>query len=351
MYLEGNLLRSEKRAWLKQKVFALLFASGLVRLGRSWWKDSLTVLNYHRIADPQREGEDTFRPNISASPEQFERQMDYLTRWFRVVSLREVVDWLDGRHRLPPYAALITFDDGYLDNYTHAYPILRRYGLPAVIFLATGYLETDRPFYWDLVAYCLHHTTQRQLFLPDGTLRCWTCQRDAERIAEEVIRQLKALPEVEKRAWLEQLPEQSGVVPPVGFFAGLMLRWEQVREMRQNGIEFGGHTMTHPILTCISLEQAWQEIEGGTARLVQELGEIPLGFAYPNGGPTDFNADVQRLVEQAGYRLAFTLLHGPSRLWEVRQEPFAVRRVFISYKHTLAEFAALLSWPNRYRPS
>jgi peptidoglycan/xylan/chitin deacetylase (PgdA/CDA1 family) len=349
MYLKNGSGRKTWRSKLKESIFNFAFRSGLIRFGRSFNKNSLTVLTYHRIDDPNRADFDTFTPNVSATPEDFDRQMDYIARWFNVVSTRQVVEWLRGEKELPSHAALITFDDGYLDNYTNAYPILRKHNFPAIIFLTTNHIESDLPFYWDLIAYCFHHTNQNQIQFPDGTLRKWNNHTEAERLSEDLITFLKTLSEDEKCAWVKRLPDMLDVKIPVGIFRNLMVSWDQVREMHQNGIEFGGHTMNHPILTRVPLDRAREEIFGSKARVEAELGKETFGFAYPNGLEDNFNEDIQRVTEEAGCGVAFTLLNGPSPLSEVKRQPFAVRRVFISHQHTLPLFAALVSWVNRYR--
>lgn len=349
MYLNSVATRKTWRSKLKESVFALAFQSGLVRFGRGFNKNSLTVLNYHRIDDPDRADFDTFKPNVSARPEDFARQMDYVARWFNVISTRQLVNWLRGGAPLPPHAALITFDDGYLDNYANAYPILRGHGFPAIIFLAVNHIESDLPFYWDLIAYCFFHTKRNSVSFPNGSRREWTGRFEGEQTSRELIDSLKTLSEDEKRAWVERLPDMLEVSIPTGFFRNLMISWDQAREMRQNGIEFGGHTMSHPILTRVPLEQAREEIFGSKARVEKELGQEAVGFAYPNGLENDYNADIQRAAEEAGCGAAFTLLDGPSPLSEVKRSPFAIRRIFISHKHTLPQFAALVSWVNRYR--
>ncbi len=349
MYLNAVSTKRTWRSALKEKFFEIAFHSGLVRLGRSFRKDSLTVLNYHRIDDPDRPDFDTFKPNVSARPEDFDRQMEYVAKWFNVVSTQDVVDWLHGKKQLPPYAALITFDDGYLDNYKYAYPILRKHNFSAIIFLTTNHIENDIPFYWDLIAYCFYNSKINHIEFPDGSRREWKSRAEAEQVSGKLIESLKGLTEDEKRAWVARVPEMLGVTIPAGFFRNLMVSWDQVREMSQNGMEFGGHTMNHPILTRIPLERAKQEIEGSKERVEKELGKKVVGFAYPNGLTNDFNRDIQKITEEAGCGVAFSLLNGPSPNVEVRREPFAVRRVFISHKHTLPQFAALVSWVNRYR--
>jgi peptidoglycan/xylan/chitin deacetylase (PgdA/CDA1 family) len=350
MYLSNAATRKTWRSAVKEKLFAFIFHSGLVRHGRRLWKNSLTVLNYHRIGDPTQDDFDTFKPNVSARPEDFARQMEYVWRWFNVISTRDLVNWLNGGKSLPPHAALITFDDGYLDNYTFAYPTLRKYNFPATIFLTTNHIENDVPFYWDLVAYCLYHTRRESIQLPDGTQQSWGNRLELDHASGKLIESLKALSENEKKGWVARLPDMLDISIPADFFRKLMLSWDQVREMNRNGIEFGGHTMSHPILTRIPLEKAKEEIEGSKARVEQELGEKILGFAYPNGLLNDFNREIERRVVEAGYGAAFTLLNGPSRNVEVKREPFAIRRIFISHKHSLPQFAALVSWVSRYRP-
>ncbi len=351
MYLSDTPIKKSWRSSFKKRLFAFAYNSGLVRIGHGLWTNTITVLNYHRIDDLDREGFDTFRPNISARPKDFESQMEYMARWFNIVSLNDVVNWLDGRKTLPSHAALITFDDGYLDNYTNAYPVLRKYNFPAVIFLTTGHIQQDIPFYWDLIAYCFHHTLRDHIELPDNTHLHWQNTIELSKASSTLIEQLKSLPESEKLAWVEKLPKLLDVSIPTGYFRALIVDWDQIREMHQSGIEFGGHTMSHPILTRVPIEHAREEIEGSKARIERELGEEILGFAYPNGLMNDFNSEIESLTAQAGFRAAFTLLNGPSTQREVKRNPFSIRRVFISHKHTLPEFAVLVSGFNRYRPS
>jgi peptidoglycan/xylan/chitin deacetylase (PgdA/CDA1 family) len=336
------------RSSLKRKVLNLAFNTGLIHLGRALWTRSLTVVNYHRIDDPYRADFDSFRPNVSATPQDFERQMDYLAKWFNVVSLSDIVAWLDGHKDLPPYAALITFDDGYLDNYTSAFPILREHKFPALIFLTTGHIGTDAPFYWDMAAYCFSHTEIDHVTFPDGHVESWTNQKQLEQVSKNWIEVMKTLPHAEKQIYVENLPVLLGVSIPAGFFQKSMMDWDQVKEMQKGGIEFGAHTMHHPILTRISVEQVREEVMGSKSRIEKELGQRVLGFAYPNGQASDLNTGIEQIVAESGIKAAFTLLSGPSSLDEVKRDPFAIRRIFISHRHSLAEYALLLSPLNRY---
>ena len=107
--------------------------------------------------------------------------------------------------------------------------------------------------------------------------------------------------------------------------------------------------MRHPILTRIPLEKVREEVLGSKSRIEEELGVPVFGFAYPNGQASDLNEAVEKIVAESGIRAAFTLLNGPSSQSEVKRNPYAIRRIFISHRHSLAECAMLLSPINRYR--
>ena len=304
------------------------------------WPRRLTVLAYHRIADPNVPGFDTFEPNVSATPVAFAAQMDFIQRRFNVVSGSDLVAWIQGQQSLPPYPALITFDDGYRDNYDHAWPVLQQRSMPAVIFLATDHIGQPSPFYWDLAAHCFYHTGQNEADLPLVGRQ----QRHDEEGWAVVMRNwlsgLKELADREKWAAVRQLPQALGVSLPEDAFAGLHLTWEHVRTMVAGGVEMGAHTQSHPILTRVPLEQARIEITDSKSRIETEIGRPITTFAYPNGLRADFGPAVQSLLAQIGFKVAFTLMPGPMRLAELRREPMAVRRVFIGHRDTLSRFAA-----------
>ena len=146
----SNQAESRTRSSLKRKMLNLAFETGLIRTGRGLWARSLTVVNYHRIDDPYRKDFDSFKPNVSATPQDFDRQMEYLAKWFHVVSLKDIVAWLDGQKELPPYAALITFDDGYRSFQQYALSVLRELGFTATLFVYTDYVAAGgNAFTWD----------------------------------------------------------------------------------------------------------------------------------------------------------------------------------------------------------
>ena len=320
---------------------------GLYKMGvwdamRFLHRNSLTVLNYHRVDNYSRPDFQTYKSNVSATPELFALQMEYVKRHYHVISCGELFAALRDGKDLPPYPAIISFDDGYHDNLAHAYPILKRYGLPATIFLATGYIGKNIPFYWDYVAYCFSQTTSNSIPLSAHETVFWYDDVSRNKAVSRWINSVKQMPDAEKQARVNSLADILDVSVPGDAFAGLCLTWDQIREMRQNGIEFGAHTVHHPILTRVSLAEAEAELVDSKRKVEAELGEGVISFAYPNGGTSDYSAAIVELVRRTGFGLAFTLVPGPMRNSVVRKKPLTIQRIYLGNTDVLPRFAAKL---------
>lgn len=328
-------------AWKPQgKILRILLRAGLFDAMHRLWPARLTVLAYHRVVDLNVPGFDTFKPNVSATPAAFAAQMDFIRRRFNVVGVQDVVAWLYGQGSLLPHPALITFDDGYRDNFDHALPVLCQRNLPALVFLTTNHIGQAAPFYWDFIAYCFQHTSCCGADLPLFGWQQWRDEHTRTAVMRRWLAALKALPDAEKWQVVRQLPAALGVSVPKDAFADLHLNWDQVRVMVAAGVDMGAHTQSHPILTRVPLEQARREAIGSKARIEAEIGYPVTTFAYPNGLPADFNPALYAMLTQGGFQAAFTLVPGPARLAEVRREPMAIRRIFIGHSDTLPRFAA-----------
>lgn len=333
---------------LSKIVLNVIHKSHVTRFAQKLFPKSLTVLNYHRV-DWLENNQDMFQPNISASPQTFDEQMAFVAKWYCVISLQELTAWLLYNKPLPPHAALITFDDGYLDNYTHAFPILKKYDFSAVIYLTSGYIASNRPFYWDLASFCFFHTQTDRLRFPDNSEKTWKSEDEKKQVLKAWIEAMKLMKEEEKQKWVSSLPEALSVSISHETLKSVMLNWNQIREMHSAGIEFGAHTINHPILTRITLQEAHQEIVGSKKKIEEELGVPVTSLAYPNGMKADFNKDVATLAKELGLSTAFTLVNGPTSLSSVKHSPYTIRRIFLSHRHSMAHFSFLLSPFNRIR--
>lgn len=321
----------------------LVVRAGVFNFSRFLTPETLTVLNYHRIDNADSPDFDLFKPNVSATPEEFARQMDYLQAHYNVISCEQLDHWLQGKATLPPRPAIITFDDGYSDNLLNAFPVLQARNLSAIIFLTTGFIGTRQPFYWDSVAYCFHHTRRDHADLPLLGERHWADAASRDKVMLAWVEALKKVPETQKRVLIERIGDFLDVPIPEERFSNLYLTWSQVREMSQKGMEFGSHTVNHPILTRVPLEEARCELIESKRRVEEEIQKPVTSLAYPNGQGADFSRAVMRIVAETGFRLAFSLLPGPTRLSTVKNNPLAIRRVYIGRNHSFPRFVAALA--------
>ena len=234
--------------------------------------------------------------------------MRLVARSFNVLSLGEAVNHL-AAGSLPPRALVITFDDGYADNAEVALPILRRHGLTATFFVATGFLDGGR-MWNDSVIECVRATTKPALDLEAFGLGRLSLTDAGDRRAaiEQLLPRIKYLTLAQREEAIVRLQAMTGVAAlPID----LMMRTDQVRKLHLAGMEIGAHTVRHPILGSLTLGEAEIEI-GESKRCLEAMLDAPVDvFAYPNGRPgQDYTAEHARLVERLGFRGAVTTATG-----------------------------------------
>jgi peptidoglycan/xylan/chitin deacetylase (PgdA/CDA1 family) len=268
----------------------------------------LSVLIFHRVlAAPD--------PLFPDEPDaaRFDRICGWLARWFNVLPLDAAVKSLRAG-RLPARAAAITFDDGYADNHDVAMPILRRHGLTATFFVATGFLDGGR-MWNDTVIESLRRTPHRSLdltglALPDVgqlSLDSWNARTDAIAL---LIKAVKHLQPERRAALVAMVGEMAGVALPTD----LMMSSVQVKALRDAGMQIGAHTVNHPILARLEHANARREMAESKEVLEAMLGERVGLFAYPNGCPgRDYTYDSVSLVRELGFDAAFSTAWGAAR--------------------------------------
>ena len=287
------------------------------------------ILYYHRVNDDN----DPFFPAISTRL--FEQEMRYVARHYKVVSLAELVDRLEGWSSESVVA--ITFDDGYRDNYLNAFPVLQRYGLPATIFLTTGCLDSGDPLWFERLALAVNNAARPHIDLEIDIPRRFWMRTPAERLASngKIFKLLQGLDDSQRRCRLDEILRVLDV--PEEGARNKMLRWDEVRLMKTHGMDFGGHTVTHPFLAKMGHDQAAWEVAECKRRIEEELRAGVDYFAYPNGREEDFGRWNKELIRATGYRAAVTTIWGPNDRstdlmelrrggpWEPTQELFAYK--------------------------
>lgn len=275
----------------------------------------LSVLIFHRVM-PQPDP--LFPDEMHAS--RFLEVCSWLKSWFKVLPLDESVVRLKAG-TLPARAACITFDDGYADNYHVALPILQRCELSATFFIATGFLDGGCMWNDTIVE------TIRACSMPFLDLSSLALGRHAIGSLEEKRSAIAALiPQIKYRSLTQRIAitEEISRLARVQLSHDLMMTSQEVKAMRQAGMQIGAHTVSHPILASLAIEQARQEIQGSKRFLEQLLGERVGLFAYPNGKPgEDYVAQSVDMVRSAGFDAAVNTQWGTSG---ASDDMFQIRR-------------------------
>lgn len=330
-----NRLRSPWRKHFKYLLANMLRYLGIFWLERLFLSRSRAlILAFHRVVE---DGEivPCLDPQMYVTSTVFRDLLVFLRRHYDVVGLGDLLARDKPEECLPKPACALTFDDGYMDNYTHAFPILAEAGVPATIFLTAGLIGTKRLLWNDAISVACAaasrngQTKKRLIELLQGarlSVSSFSClEKKPDRFsAESVIRRLKKWPHAKIERLLSQLARY---VPLDGTEAERfrLLTWEQVREMTTKGISFGSHTLSHCILPVESEETVQMEIEESKALIQSRLGTPIDAIAYPNG---DYNGETIRAARRAGFRTGLTLRkeHASARSDPMRLGRFVVNQ-------------------------
>lgn len=278
-------------------------------------KACLSILIFHRVLpvlDP------LFPDEMHA--QRFDEVCGWLKAWFKVLPLDQAIGHMK-TGTLPAGAACITFDDGYADNHDVAMPILQRHGLTATFFIATGFLDGGR-MWNDTVIETIRASTGPLLNLTSFGLGQYPIASVEQKQAaiSALIGHIKYRPVEERIAITEQIAQFANVTLP----QDLMMTSEEVKAMRQAGMQIGAHTVSHPILARLTDEQARQEISGSKAYLEQLLGESIGVFAYPNGKPgEDYSPQTVEIVRSLKFDAAVSTQWGAT---DCKGDMFQIRR-------------------------
>lgn len=305
------------------------------------------AFNYHRIGDATGSLYD--HALYSATQDDFAEQMAFLDRHFDVISPADLAGLkapARGRH------VLVTFDDGYRDNYDLAFPVLRAQGIGATFFVTAGFLDDGLLAWWDEIAWMVRQASNPRLpggeWLPMGLSLQHT---DQEAAIHALLKRYKSLEGSRCGDFLTWLAQATGSGRcPVDDARKAWMTWDMVREMRAAGMTIGGHTVHHPVLSRLTPAQQAAEIQGTAARIQAELGEPMRWFAYPVGGRDAFNAHTKHALAAAGVELAFSYYGGLNRADEP-WDRFDIRRVAIESLHDGPRFRATACLPSLYGES
>ncbi|GLX78200.1 hypothetical protein tinsulaeT_15400 [Thalassotalea insulae] len=296
--------------------------------------------NYHRIGDEEKSA---FDPNVFSCTEQrFEQHIKFFNDKFVPISVEQLIEKIENNTKLDKKYALITFDDGYIDNYEVAYPILKRYNTPAAFYIATDYLDAPHIPWWDEIAWIVRHTK-----VPSIKLTNWQESIDISNSSaiEKIRKVLRVIKQDQSRTMPDKIAELENVcqchIPDSLRNSSLFINWQQAKEMSDNGMHIGSHTLSHSILSHLNETEQKKEIEQSKAIIEQHLNKATTSIAYPVGGRSAFSKLTQQLAKQAGYKLAFSFIPGVVLSFAADQR-YQLRRLPVDGNCTVKELKNII---------
>lgn len=258
------------------------------------------ILCYHRVGTGGI-------PYYSGLPQyQFEAQVQFLKANYRILSMTELCQELCERPSSPARPAVIlTFDDGYVGTYENAFPVLKKYGIPAMVYLTGQCIETGEVAWYDKIfALAKRYSSEVVRFFNERLNTSLANKDDFVWVAFQIVKHLRTIPNGERVQFCQELASRFPVSPSET--RDRMLTWNQVRAMQDDGISFGVHTMTHPAVSRLNDLELQSEILG-CKRLIEERLQLQmLDFAYPFGLPADCGLNATPHLEKWGFRTAVT---------------------------------------------
>ncbi len=302
------------KSLIKKCVCRFLYYSGLLKimifyLSLRRREFPAVIINYHSFV---RDYDQTIEvhPTVTHRIDDFNREIRFLKNNFDVVQLDQIVQQLKSGKKFKKPTVAITVDDGFKDNYDLLFPILRKYNVQVTIFLTTGVIGTEKRLWVGRLENKFLETERKAIRL-DGIFKgvnfdIGTMEKK-RKVYMQIVSRLKNIETQERDRYLQIIGKKLG--EPL-YDSPNMLNWDQIREMYQAGIQFGAHTVNHPILTNVSLEVGKKEILESKLIIEKELGQPIKHFAFPNGRKRDFNEELRQYCQDIGFESVSSCTYG-----------------------------------------
>ena len=301
-------------------------------------RPSLIVINYHRVGSPDATPFDS--GVYTVTPQQLAEHADFLANHYDIVDLEGAIRAISARQSPRRGAVLITFDDGYRDNYDLALPILAGRGIPATFFLVSSFVGSSTLPWWDSVAYVIKHARRQHFTLkyPAAT----TVDLAAEPVSAAVRRVLymyRTAPEMEHERFMAELEQACDQSRPVAADRQF-LDWDEAAKLVAGGMTIGSHSHTHRLMGRLPVSEQLDEAVLSRQIIAAHLGAEPKSYAYPVGRLTAFTPASMDAVRRAGYQIAFSFCGGVNR---AGQHAFDLRRLDAGVTPDIDSFRARLA--------
>jgi len=342
-------LKKDVKGFIKFYVAIIFYYSGIFFLMRSINNaigKRLTIVTYHRVCNKKVDQITDSLPYLFITEDTFKNHLKFYKKFYNILSFKDLNNYQNDR-QLPRNSLVITFDDGYEDNFTRAFPILKKNGVPCTILLATDKIGSTEISWWDELFFRL---TQLQKLKNQEDIQ-WH-----EKGLSDILNRFKADPAIlfldlnswEKRRIKKLVmavktacnPSNKLLLEPNRF-----LKWEQVAEMKDS-VNFGSHSCSHISLNTLNNKQIRFEVVQSKSEIEHRLGKKVLTFSYPAG---HYTKEIKHIVSESGYQYALTQDRGINNL----KDKFSLKRINIwegtssqvNGKYSSANFALALGCP------
>lgn len=312
---------------MRQTIKFFLFYSGILDLIHRLITFHLKVamiLRYHSVADFIDDLNCYASEAITVSCQDFDSQIRYLSKRYNIIPLSELINCLRENRDIPKNALVITFDDGYMDNYTNAYPILKKYGATATFYITAGCVEERKMLWMHKVIYMARNTGIKEIEVNGVRFD----MKDGNTAVRGITSMIKKRRQDDRDEFIRDIAMRLGVTFDEKRFECVLMRWENMIEMKRDGFSFGAHTMNHPNLPNSSFDDAMYELTKSKRIIEERLSHPVKHFSYPNGGAeAHYNEEVKKMVQRCDYYSATTSVDGivdkKSDLYELRRKGVA----------------------------
>jgi peptidoglycan/xylan/chitin deacetylase (PgdA/CDA1 family) len=295
------------------KYFAaiLYYYSGLIHLQTLLKGRKGIILGYHRVIPEKHSHLQFIQPGMYVTNKTFEMQLKYLRKYYRIIALEDIEKYSSDDN-----ICIITFDDGWADNYEYAVPILKKYQVQATIFVTTNMIGTNTWPWPDRISFYIHNGSKEQIEKiynimakehNNTTFKEISRVKDKYCINELFISYIKKLEHHKIYNLMNEVDEEMNPLSEVLREQRPWLNWDEISEMARNNIAFGSHTCNHAILTNTSITNAKEEISKSIQALSEKTGKPVKLFSYPNG---NYNQNILNILKEYGIKIAVTTDRG-----------------------------------------
>lgn len=327
-------------AGIKSLASKILYYSPLSKFLHLNFKNKLIVCNYHRLYD--KEVNTRFDEGVFAhSVKHLKNHLEWLKSNTRILSETELILLIKTGNPMSGMSSVVTFDDGYIDNYTLAYPILKELCVPAIFFIPTSPINTRELGWWDIIAYLIKTSKKKSIYYDN---ECFNLEAP-----KGVIRTFQKImatkPHHETSNLITMLSSLCDVpLPDIQTQSEELMSWDQIREISENNISIGSHSNRHLVLSTMSHHEQKDDLISSKLIIENNINKPVRTVAYPVGGYQHFTRETLQLASECGYEAGFSFNTGVNDL--LKLGPYTIKR--IEPPSSEARLATLAAFPELF---